>query len=130
MYTPVFGILLFGVFLGLLIAFICFIIYLILKDQSNTSKKYRTVIRENSLGDPYIGRMDTPPPMRRDVPYQEMNPNNYRGRMDTPPAITKSGHTQQFCANCGKSFTLRMYKILQLQKRLFCEHCGREVSFQ
>ena len=130
MYTPVFGILIIGVFLGLLIAFIGYITYLIFKDQSNTTKNYRADRRRIGFGDPHIGRMDTPPAMTREVSWQEMNPYKYQGRMNTPPSMTKSHFNQRFCSNCGKPFTSRMYRILQVQNRLFCEHCGTEVSFQ
>ncbi|UYP45485.1 hypothetical protein NEF87_001770 [Candidatus Lokiarchaeum ossiferum] len=72
----------------------------------------------------YIGRMDTPPPIKRTKPWESWNPNGYHGRMNTPPAIPP----QKFCPNCGSVFTPQMIQLFRDKKAVFCQSCGEEVD--
>ena len=149
-YETIFGILLVGMIIGVILTLIVVLIYLAFRDQRTNSvamlRSRRINLEDSRMGrmntpprmhhrisyqqmnpNRYHGRMDTPPGMRQNISYQQMNPNGYHARMDTPPALKKDMDPHLFCPYCGKSLTNRMRQILQQQSQTFCEFCGKQI---
>ncbi len=119
----------FGYIFGFLVVFVVILIVVVLiivalSRNRNPPQRRPSIRSEKPYRSPYIGRMDTPPPLTQTKEWESLNPYQYKGRMNTPPATPKI----KFCPNCGNQFTSNMMQLLQGKSNVYCQYCGENMG--